>query len=71
MCNLRITDFVLPVCPLSGTNYLYFKTKTGVAGLIFEPHPPYFEKNIKLLRCLNDVEMIFFDYLYWFQFSNF
>ena len=23
--------------------YLYIKTKIGVAGLIFEPHPPNFE----------------------------
>ena len=23
--------------------YLYFKTKMGVAGVIFEPHPPNFE----------------------------
>ena len=23
--------------------YLYSKTKMGVAGLIFEPHPPNFE----------------------------
>ena len=25
------------------TGYLYFKTKMGMAGLIFEPHPPNFE----------------------------
>ena len=24
--------------------YLYFKTKMGVSGLMFEPHPPNFEK---------------------------
>ena len=24
--------------------HLYFKTKMGVAGLMFEPHPPNFEK---------------------------
>jgi hypothetical protein len=38
----------------------------GVAGLIFEPHPPNFEN----LYNFKDVQMMlkyFFDYLYWFQ----
>ena len=38
----------------------------GVAGFMFEPHPPNFEN----LYIFKDVEMMlkwFFDYLYWFQ----
>ena len=38
----------------------------GVAGLIFEPHPPYFANQYNFWRCANDVSMIF-SYLYWFQ----
>ena len=38
----------------------------GVAGLMFEPHPPYFEDFYNFLRCSNDIKTIFW-YLYWFQ----
>ena len=38
----------------------------GMAGLIFEPRPPNFEKQYNIWKCLNDIEMIFW-YLYWFQ----
>jgi hypothetical protein len=30
----------------------------GMAGLIFEPHPPNFENQYNFLRCLNDAKMI-------------
>ena len=33
--------------------YLYFKTKMGLAGLIFEPYPPYF----KIYTTFEGVEM--------------
>ena len=46
--------------------YLYIKTKMGVAGLIFEPHPPNFENQYNFWRCSNDAKMIFW-FLYWFQ----
>ena len=45
--------------------YLNVKIKMGVAGLIFEPHPPNFENQYNFWRCLNDIKMIF-SYLYWF-----
>ena len=38
----------------------------GVAGLMFEPHPPNFENLYNLWRCSNDAKT-FFWYLYWFQ----
>ena len=38
----------------------------GVAGLIFEPHPPNFENQYNFWRCLNGTKKIFW-YLYWFQ----
>ena len=41
-------------------DYLYFKTKMGVAGLMFEPHPPNFE----IYTTFKDVQMMlkhFFD----------
>ena len=44
--------------------YLYIKTKIGMAGLIFQPHPPNFENQYNF--CSNDPEMIFW-FLYWFQ----
>ena len=31
----------------------------GVAGPIFEPHPPNFENQYNFLRCSNDNNMIF------------
>ena len=39
----------------------------GVSGLIFEPHFPNFENQYNFWRCSNDVHMIFFLFLYWFQ----
>ena len=45
---------------------LYFKTKMGMAGLFFEPYPPYFANQCNFCRCTNDVTMTFW-YLYWFQ----
>ena len=44
----------------------YLKTKMGMAGLIFEPQPPYFANQCNFCRCTNDVTMTFW-YLYWFQ----
>ena len=44
----------------------YLKTKMGMAGLIFEPRPPYFANQCNFCRCTNDVTMTFW-YLYWFQ----
>ena len=38
----------------------------GMAGLIFEPHPPNFENQYNFWRCSNDAKMIFL-FLYWFQ----
>ena len=38
----------------------------GVAGLIFEPHPPNFENQYNFWKCSNDAKMIFW-FLYWFQ----
>ena len=35
--------------------YLCFKTKMGIAGWIFEPHPSNFEILYNFLRCSNDV----------------
>ena len=45
---------------------VYIKTKMGVAGLIFEPHPPDFKNPYNFWKCSNEVEVIFW-YLYWFQ----
>ena len=38
----------------------------GVAGLIFERHPPSFEKQYNFCRYTNDITMTFW-YIYWFQ----
>ena len=35
------------------------KLKVGVAGLIFESHPPNFGNQYRFWRCSNDVKMIF------------
>ena len=45
---------------------LYIKTKMGVAGLIFEPHPSNFENQYNFLRSSNDAKMIFW-VIYCFQ----
>ena len=31
----------------------------GVAGIIFEPHPPNFENLYNFWRCLNGIKIIF------------
>ena len=46
--------------------HLKFKIEMGVAGLIFEPHPPNFQNQYNFFRCTNDVTMIFWD-LYSFR----
>ena len=51
----KTTSFTQFLSYSNQKGYLYFKTKIGVAGSMFEPHPP----NLQLLRCSNDVEMIF------------
>ena len=38
----------------------------GVAGLIFEPHPPNFENQYNFWGCSNDAKMIFW-FLYRFH----
>ena len=39
--------------------YLNVKIKMGVAGLIFEPHPPNFENQYNFWRCSNDAKIFF------------
>ena len=46
--------------------YGYFKTKMGVAGLMFEPHPPNFENLYNLMMMLKQ----FFDISTGFRFSK-
>jgi hypothetical protein len=41
----------------------------GVAGLIFEPHPPNFEDQYNIWRCSNDAKMIN-DFSTGFRFSK-
>ena len=45
----------------------YIKLLMGVAGPIFELHPPNFQKMCIFWRCTNDISTIFC-YLLWFQF---
>ena len=45
----------------------YLKIEMGIAGSIFELHPPNFQKMCIFWRCTNDISTIFC-YLYWFQF---
>ena len=42
------------------------KTKVGLAGSIFEPHPPNFGNQYNFRRCSNNDEMNFW-FLNWFQ----
>ena len=45
----------------------YLKIEMGIAGSIFELHPPNFQKMCIFLRITNDISTIFC-YLLWFQF---
>ena len=45
----------------------YLKIEMGIAGSIFELHPPNFQKMCIFWRFTNDISTIFC-YLYWFQF---
>ena len=45
----------------------YLKIKMGIAGSIFELHPPNFQKMCIFWRFTNDISTIFC-YLLWFQF---
>ena len=46
--------------------HLKFKIEMGMAGLVFEPHPPNFQNQYNFFRCTNDITMIFWD-LYFFR----
>ena len=37
----------------------FMATKMGVAGLVFEPHPPNFENLYNFQRCSNDFKTFF------------
>ena len=47
----------------------YLKIEMGIAGLIFELHPPNFQKMCIFWRCTNGISTIFC-YLLWFQFCK-
>ena len=46
--------------------HLKFKIEKGMAGSIFEPHPPNFQNQDNFWRWSNDVTMTFWN-LYWFE----
>ena len=46
--------------------HLNFKIEKGMAGSIFEPHPPNFQNQDNFWKWSNDITMIFW-YLCWFK----